>query len=134
MPGGRWCGSRAAGINAGSVEIPSLPNRPRQRKGPPRTRGAAMRGFRFDYPNIIVEVRPLGPGQFQARHAGRVLVESTRQPFLDSARQLLSEGHPPGAVLAMRYRGEADFAMRGRLGVAARLTVKEETNDGKPRF
>ena len=56
---------------------------------------------------------------------GRVLVRSSRQPFLDAARVLVGEGHDPGMVISMRHGGSAVDALRAKLGVAARLTVNE---------
>jgi hypothetical protein len=51
---------------------------------------------------IRIDVRPAGPGTYEARLAGRVICVS-RQPFLDSARALLQEGYDPTAVLIMRW-------------------------------
>jgi len=67
----------------------------------------------------------IDPVRFMASLDGRVLVQSSRQPFLDAARVLVGEGHDPGAMVAMRHVGSAEDAMRARLGVAARLTVAE---------
>src|SRR5262245_17674728 len=94
----------------------------------------AMRGQRFEYPSIVIIAKPFGSGgRFQVKHAGRVIVASSGTPFCAAARVLLAEGHPPGATLAMRYQGEADFALRGKLGAAAKLTVKDSRH-GKPVF
>jgi hypothetical protein len=49
----------------------------------------------------------------------------SRQPFLDGARQLLARGHDPQTMLMMRWAGAKDWALRGPLGVAAKLTVDE---------
>jgi hypothetical protein len=78
-----------------------------------------------DLPDIIVTVRPVGQGRFEAFHAGRVLIAASRQPFCAAARALIAAGWPLGAILAMRHQGAPDFALRGRLGAAARLTIRE---------
>jgi hypothetical protein len=49
----------------------------------------------------------------------------SRQPFLDSARKLLAKGHDPRTMLVMRWAGAKDWALRGSLGVAAKLTIDE---------
>ena len=87
----------------------------------------------FELPIIVITVRPIERGRFEARHAGRALAASSTEPFCAAARQLLAEGFPPDAVLGMRYLSETDFALRGRLGAAARLTVADASN-GAPRF
>jgi hypothetical protein len=63
------------------------------------------------------------------------LVESSRTPFLDSARALLAAGlADPSDSIVMRHQGSPHDALRSRIDVAAKLTVREETTDGKPRF
>ena len=79
----------------------------------------------FKRPDLIILVRSLGHGRFEARHAGRVIVRSSRVPFFDAARCLVAEGFPPGAVLGMRHRGSHDVTLRARLGAAAKLTVDD---------
>jgi hypothetical protein len=59
-----------------------------------------------------------------ARLDDRLLCTS-RQPFLDAARVLVSEGLDPDAVLSVRHAGSAVVALSARLGVAAKLTVNE---------
>ena len=86
----------------------------------------------FRIPDIVIEVRPIGGGKFAVKHAGRLLIGSTATPFCDAARRLLAEGFPPGSVLGMRHQGKADIALRGKLGHAARLTVRED--ESPPRF
>jgi hypothetical protein len=49
----------------------------------------------------------------------------SRQPFLDGARKLLARGHDPQTMLIMRWAGAKDWALRGPLGVAAKLTVDD---------
>jgi hypothetical protein len=85
------------------------------------------------FPDLIITIRPIGADKYEVQHAGRVLVRSSTEPFLAAARALLAEGWPPGAVLAMRHRGEPDFALRGKLGQVAKVTV-ENCTDGTPRL
>ena len=92
-----------------------------------RRAGEAVR-----FPDLTITVQPIGAGKFEVRHAGRVLIRRTATPFCDGARALLAEGFPPGSILAMKHLGEADYALRGKLGAVAKLTV-EEGNRG-PRF
>jgi hypothetical protein len=49
----------------------------------------------------------------------------SRQPFLDSARKLVWLWHDPLTILLMRWAGANDWALRGQLGAAAKLTVDE---------
>jgi hypothetical protein len=76
-------------------------------------------------PDITITVRPIRAGRFEARHAGRVLVAASTEPFCAAARALLAEGFPPGSVLGMKHQGEQDIALRGKLGTVAKLTMKE---------
>jgi hypothetical protein len=69
----------------------------------------------------------LDPGRFTASVDGRVVVESSRQPFLDAARALIAEGQHPDTVIVMRHDGTVTDALRARLDAAARLTVDEST-------
>jgi hypothetical protein len=56
---------------------------------------------------------------------GTVLVGSSRQPFLNAARVLIASGYDPDSWLE-GWRPEATaFALRGKLGIAAGLTVDE---------
>ncbi|SRR6266567_8534353 len=85
-------------------------------------------------PVIEIIVEPVGHhDRFAARLDGRVLVASSRQPFLDAARVLLREGHDPRSVLVMRHRGSSTESLHACLGVAAGLTV-EERDARPPRF
>jgi hypothetical protein len=56
---------------------------------------------------------------------GTVLVSRSRQPLLDAARVLIQQGYSPSARIEMWRPGASQYAMRGVLGVAARLTVDE---------
>ena len=49
----------------------------------------------------------------------------SRQPFLDGARKLLERGHDRRTILAMRWAGAKNWALRSSLGAAAKLTVDE---------
>jgi hypothetical protein len=49
----------------------------------------------------------------------------SRQPFLDGARKLLARGHDRRTMLVMRWAGAKDWALRGPIGLAAKLTVDE---------
>lgn len=82
---------------------------------------------------IIIHVNELAArnGRFNARLPdGRELVQSSRQPFLDTARTLIAEGVDPAEKLVM-MRGQTQ-SLSGLIGEAARLTVKE--GGGPPRF
>src|SRR5262249_44705977 len=56
---------------------------------------------------------------------GELLVRSSRTPFTATARVLLDRGIDSNSWLIMRHRGSEVDALRGKVGVAARLTVKE---------
>jgi hypothetical protein len=81
----------------------------------------------------LLIVEPVGRrGKFAARLDGRLLVRSSRTPFCDAARALLAEGVDSSTILVMRHAGSEVDALRARLGVAARLTVREDR--GAPEF
>jgi len=76
---------------------------------------------------IIVEVRPVDQHcRFEARVAGRVVVKSSRTPFCAAARVLLAEGADPKTTLIMRHAGSDVDALRGPIGTAAKLTVRDD--------
>jgi hypothetical protein len=79
--------------------------------------------------DLEITVRPRGRGQFAAFQGGRLLAVSS-EPLCAAARILLAEGHPPGTTLGMRHQGAPDIALRGRLGAAAKLTVRENKTAG----
>ena len=83
---------------------------------------------------IIIVVAPVGRGRFRASFGGRVLVETSSTPFLDAARVLAGEGVDPATKIAMRHEGKDYDALTSTVAAAAKLTVKESTRDGKPRF
>ncbi len=63
------------------------------------------------------------PAAFDAFLGSRALCRS-QSPLLDAARILAKEGCDPNATLEMWHQGAAEFALRGRLGHLALLTVK----------
>ena len=63
---------------------------------------------------------------------GEIIVRRSRTPFLDAARTLLNRGYEPTAILQMINNGTP--SLRGPIGQAIKLTVREKTSDGKPRF
>jgi hypothetical protein len=76
--------------------------------------------------SIWIVVRPERRGRYTAWvHGEQTPLCVSRQPFLDSARKLIAQGHDPRATLLMRHDGQVDWALRGRLGLAAELTVDE---------
>jgi hypothetical protein len=82
---------------------------------------------------ITVAAIPARPGTFTAHLDGRPIVTS-RQPFLDAARELLKLGHLADAIIIMRHAGSEIDALRSTIGKAARLTVKEAAAGRGPRF
>jgi len=84
-------------------------------------------------PPLIITVAPLGRGRFRAEFHGRVIVASSRTPFVDAARVLIARGHDPNIVLAMQHVGDDAFALRAVLGIAARLAVLENDRHA-PKF
>jgi hypothetical protein len=83
---------------------------------------------------ISIVVAPVGRGRFRASFDRRVLVEGSSTPFLDAARVLAGEGVDPGTRIVMRPEGKDYDALTSTVAAAAKLTVKESTRDGKPRF
>ena len=83
---------------------------------------------------IWIDVRPAArAGLYVASLAGRDLV-SSRQPLLDACRRLLEEGASPTETAVMVWAATGTESLRGTIGAAAKLTVREETQDGVPRF
>ena len=56
---------------------------------------------------------------------GTILVDSSRQPFLEAARVLMAASHSPNSWLEGWRPGSSTWALRARLGIAAGLTVDE---------
>lgn len=61
---------------------------------------------------------------------GEAVLESTRLPFCDGARELLRRGHAPSTIIEMRHKGASIVAMRGMIGKVAALTVVETDKVG----
>ena len=82
----------------------------------------------------LIRVSVMAPGRYRARLGGEVLIASSRQPFVDSARVLFGRGVPASALLVMRHEGDPTVAaLAGSVGWAAAFTV-EEADRGAPRF
>ena len=83
---------------------------------------------------ILILVEPVSRGRFCARLAdgGRVIVRSSRQPFLDAARRLLAIGYDQTTLLAMRHVGSDTDCLIAQIGAASTLRVKEDR--GGPYF
>jgi hypothetical protein len=77
---------------------------------------------------IAIAIASIGcRGEFEARLAdnGQIIVASSRQPFLDSARALLNAGYPPSVWIELWHRGADAWGLRALLRVAAGLDVAE---------
>jgi len=88
---------------------------------------------------IIIKPEPRDPSRppqgqrYEARLEGcdSVLCVS-RTPFFDAGRALIKQGYDPDSRLVMRHDGSATQALRGKLGIAAKLTVKEYDDGRSP--
>ena len=79
---------------------------------------------------IVITVKPVDRyGTFDA-YLGERLMTTSHQPFLDSARVLLAEGVDPATPLIMRHAGSQTDSLKGPVGAAAKLTVKETSPEG----
>ena len=77
---------------------------------------------------IAIVVEPIDcQGHFSAQLAdsGRIIVASSRQPLLDSARALLNAGLPASVRIELWHRGADAWALRAPLRLAAGLNVAE---------
>jgi hypothetical protein len=81
---------------------------------------------------VVIVVEPVGRGRFRSKVDGRVIVELSRQPFVDSARVLVGEGCDPAVMPVMRHRGSPSGALVAEVGVAAKLMIREDR--GAPEF
>jgi len=82
---------------------------------------------------IIVAPYPSRTDTFTAHlEDGSTVVASSRQPLVDSARELLARGVDPATPLAMRHAGKAydSFAKPATIGELARWTYSEP--DSRP--
>ena len=86
-----------------------------------------------DHIHLVVVSPNDAPGCFSATVNDRLMVLSSRVPFLDACRALLAEGVDSNAWVIMRHAGSATDAMRTKVGIAAKLTVAEGDR-GVPRF
>jgi hypothetical protein len=95
--------------------------------GPTQVNPERYRSGSTGGPAFLVTIAPVekAPGRFSAQRGDRLLVKSSRQPFLDAARRLLLDGCDPGAIIIMRHAGSDIDALRSTAGAAAKLTVEE---------
>jgi len=63
--------------------------------------------------------------RFDAMVDGEIVVRSSRTPFCDTARVLLDRGVDSNSWLILRHAGSQTNSLRAKVGVAAKLTVKE---------
>lgn len=82
----------------------------------------------------MIIVTPTGkrPGRYDARLEDSVIVQASKQPFLDAARALIKGGADPSMILEMWHDGAMHFALRAPLAHAAKLTVEDRIRGGKP--
>jgi hypothetical protein len=74
----------------------------------------------------LVTVSPNdAPGHFSATVNGELVVISSRTPFLDAARVILDRGVDSNSWLILRHQGSDTECLRGKVGLLAKLTVKE---------
>lgn len=79
---------------------------------------------------IIVTPVPHRPGFFTATYNGKRVCTS-RQPLLTAARHFVAAGWPPDTVVAMYHASNPDvLALKSRIGVAARLIVRDDKTTG----
>jgi hypothetical protein len=71
-------------------------------------------------------------GRFEAHLDGRLICIS-RQPLLDTARILITEGIDPETPIATKHAGAEYDAMTSTIGEASKWAVQENERDG-PRF
>jgi hypothetical protein len=82
---------------------------------------------------VVILIEPVDRrDRFAARLDVRLLVKSSRTPFLDAARALIALGFHPDSTLVMRHTGSEVDALRARLGTAAGLTVEDCPGGSKP--
>jgi hypothetical protein len=75
---------------------------------------------------IEITITPQGCGRFKVRLGRRLVLESSAEPLLDSARVLADMGVPPDTRIAMRHPGANNVALSSTIGQAARLTVDDD--------
>jgi hypothetical protein len=76
-------------------------------------------------PDRLVVISPTGaPDHYDAFVDGELVVNSTRQPFVDAARALLERGAASNSWLILRHADSDIDSLRAKVGVAAKLTVR----------
>ncbi len=73
------------------------------------------------------------PAEFSAWVNGELVIASSRTPYFDAARALLEQGADSNSILVLRHRGSTTNGMVGKLGILARLSVKEP-DKGRAHF
>jgi hypothetical protein len=73
---------------------------------------------------LIIVVKPIGSGRFEAILDDRILCQSTT-PFLSAARVLEAEGIPKNTKIIMRHIGQNHDALRSTVEAASKLAVDE---------
>src|SRR5262249_5605603 len=113
--------------------IPPAPARRKPTRLPRNGRNVLARQ-QFNAQVRLCQVAPSGtPGAFKAIINGELLVSSSRVPLLDAARALLASGADPNGWLIMRHAGSDTDCLRGKIGLLARLTVRQD-NYGTPKL
>jgi len=70
---------------------------------------------------------------FDGKVNGHSIVKRSTTPFCKAVRVLIAEGIKPDTTFVMRHAGSAADALRSTVGVAAGLTVADDSG-GKPIF
>ena len=83
---------------------------------------------------MMITVAPTSgrPGHYDARLEGCVIVQASKQPFLDAARALIKRGADPSLILEMWHDRAGHYALRAPLAYAAKLAVEDRILGGKP--
>lgn len=79
---------------------------------------------------LIIIIHAEGHGTYTACLGDRIICTGRREPLLSAARVLDAEGLDPDTVLIMRHAGSGTIALRGRLGILAKLAVRETEREG----
>jgi hypothetical protein len=81
----------------------------------------------------LVTISPNGAhGHYDAVVDGELVVKSSLTPFCDAARVLVERGVDTNSWIVMRHQGSDVDALRSKVGIAAKLTVREDRD--APRF
>lgn len=74
------------------------------------------------------------PSKTKAHHyqayLGDTVLCTSRTPFFEGARVLLSRGYDPNTGLTLRHRGAAHVSLRSTISAAAGQTVIENSREG----